>query len=107
MLELLLDPLLNVGAPVSDVSADSESWWSFSSVSPLVEGSDGHAEVSGEFLDCHELLVGCHDVMVLLNPFVRLSAEWRRPFPKPLRKPSNPWSGTFPGSAEISCPVVE
>lgn len=76
MLNLLLDPFLNIGAPVSDVAADSESGWSFSSVSPLVEGSDGHAEVLGEFLDCHELFVGCHDLMVLLNPFHSLSADW-------------------------------
>lgn len=89
------------------MSADSESGWSFSSVSPLVQGSDGHAEVSGEFLDCDEMLVGGHGVMVLLNPFHSLSAECRQPFRKPLREPSNSWSGRFPGSAEISCPVVE
>ena len=81
MLKLLLDPLLNIGAPVSDVAADSETRWSFSSIAPLVEGSDGHAEVSGEFLDCHELVVGCHRVIVLLDPFHSLSAEWRHPFP--------------------------
>lgn len=77
---LLADPVLDVLPPVADVSADSESGWSFSSVSPLVEGSDGHAEVSSEFLDCHELFVGCHGVMVLVNPFHRLSSECRRPF---------------------------
>jgi hypothetical protein len=107
MLKLLLDPLFDIGAPVADVSANSESWWSFSSISPLVEGSDGHAEVSGEFLDCDELVVGGHGVMVLLDPFHSLSAEWRQPFPKPFRGPSNSWSGTFPGSAEDSCLVGE
>lgn len=78
---LLADPVLDVFPPVADVSADSESGWSFSSVSPLVESSDGHAEVSGEFLDCHELFVGCHRLIVLLHPFHSLSAEWRQPFP--------------------------
>lgn len=68
MLELLLDPILDVGLAVANVSADSESGWSFSSVSPLVGGPDRHIKVSGELLDRHELVVRCHSVIVWLDP---------------------------------------
>lgn len=35
-LDVSLDPLVDVGAPVSDVSADPEAWWSFPAVLQLV-----------------------------------------------------------------------
>lgn len=80
MLKLFLDPVLDVGLAIANVSADSETGWSFSSVSPLVEGPDGHIKVSGELLDCHQLVVRCHNVIVCLDPVDRRSRLLSRAF---------------------------
>lgn len=68
MLELFLDPIPDVGLAIANVSADSETGWAFSSVSPLVESPDGHIKISGEVLDRHQLVVRCHSVIVRLDP---------------------------------------
>ncbi len=60
IVELVFDPLCDVGPPVADVSAYSESWWSLSSVSPLVEGGYRDSEIVGEFLDGEEPVVVFH-----------------------------------------------
>lgn len=49
VLELLFDPLFDVGPPVAEVFADPESGWPFPAVPPLVEGGDRYAQVVGEF----------------------------------------------------------
>jgi hypothetical protein len=51
IVELVFNPLCDVGPPVADVSAYSEAWWSLSSVSPLVEGGYRDSEIVGEFFD--------------------------------------------------------
>ena len=101
MLKLPFDPLLNIGAPVSDVSANSESGWSFTSVSPLVQGPNGHAEVLGEILDGHELFVGCHRLIVSSDPFGSLSIQCQQPFREPFRRLLRPGQQHFPGSRDF------
>jgi hypothetical protein len=96
MLELLLNPFVDVGTPVSDMSTDPESGWPLSSVPPLVQGPDRHAQVLGELLDGHELFVGCHGLTFVLDPFDGLSTLCQQPFRKPFRRTSHPWSGAFP-----------
>lgn len=48
---LSFDPCFDFAPSVANVSADSEAWRPFSSVSPLVDRCDGDCEVFGEFLD--------------------------------------------------------
>lgn len=65
------DPLIEVGTPVSDVSSDSETWWTCPVITPLVEGGDGDAEVFGDFFDCEESVVGVHSEIVEDDPLRR------------------------------------
>jgi hypothetical protein len=102
MLELLFDPLLDVGPPVSDVSTDPEAGWSFTAVAPLVKGPDRHSQISGEFLDGHELFVGCHRLIVCSYPLHRLSIQCQQPFRKPFRRLHRARSEAFPVAPKIS-----
>lgn len=66
--------MFDVAPAVANMSADSESWWSFSAVSPLVEGGDGYAEVFGEFLDGEELVPLSHAVDHVGDPVGSVSS---------------------------------
>jgi len=60
ILELVLDPLLDVAPAIADMSAYSEAWRSLTSIPPLVEGGYRHSEVIGELLDGGEPVLVFH-----------------------------------------------
>lgn len=54
------------------MSADAESGWAFVSVSPCVDGGDGHSEVASEFLDCEKPIEMFHGLSMPSNPLTRI-----------------------------------
>ena len=52
--------------------ADAKSGWTFVSVSPCVDGGDGHSQVIGEFLDCQEPIEMFHGLSMPFNPLTRV-----------------------------------
>ena len=71
-LALLRDPLLDVAPPEADMSSDAKPGWAFVSVSPCVDGGDGHSQVIGEFLDREKPIEVFHGLSMPPNPLTRV-----------------------------------
>ena len=68
----LLDPLLYVAPPVTEMTPDSKRRRPLLSVSPRVERLHRHLEVSGKFLDANQPILVFHGSIVPGHPVKRV-----------------------------------
>ena len=94
-LALLGDPLLDVAPPEADVSTDAESGWTFVSVSPCVDGGDGHSQVVGEFLDREKPIELFHGLSMPSNPLTRIPLPIQLACALSAISPVSPGQGLF------------
>lgn len=71
--DLLLDPPVDVAAPIADVSPDPEPSRTFPSVPPPVQGVDRHFEVGGQLLCGEQLVELFHPTIVSRHGFTKVS----------------------------------
>jgi hypothetical protein len=81
----LLDPLIDVDAPVAEVFPDSKPRWTLPAVSPRVERLDRDGEVLGEFLGGDERFEMLHAPIMRSNPVSRVLSRCHLPCSPPVR----------------------
>ena len=72
VLELAVNPIIDVDASVAEVFPDSEPRWTLPVVSPRVDGGDRDVEVFGEFLSGDERFEMLHAPIMRPNPVSRV-----------------------------------
>lgn len=85
VLELTLDPVLDVLPSVADVSSDPEPWRSFSPVPPLVEGGHRHSQVVGEILHAEKAIGSFHVDILRVDAFIPVAETMSSTLQSPAR----------------------
>lgn len=69
---LVVDPLHDVAPLVADVPSYSKPARSFLPIPPLIQRRRRNAEISGEVVHGEQPVARCHDLIVYLNPLIRI-----------------------------------
>ncbi len=83
MRSLLVDPTLDVGPAITEVSADAEAGRPSSSVPPGVQGRHWHLQICGELLGREKAVELAHRSILERNPFNPWSFRYQNAFQEP------------------------
>ena len=103
VLELAVNPIVDVDAPVAEVFPDSEPRWALPAVSPRVDRGHRDVEVFGEFLSGDERFEMLHAPIMRPNPVSRVLPRCHLPCSSPVRACFCNSSGRSMPPAQVRC----